>query len=746
VAETIRFESGAVDLDWSRNSVNYQGFNHIAINQKAVLPARQVYIALRQGEELTQLTWQTVDSQILGANGLIGYEADIPTGSYDLYRDEPTARSQTENLGHYPIQVTGEFRLDDRCFVGLLILPVYMDETGTLLLATSLEIRIGTRFLTEEDFLDRLPDTDQSRDNLQLASGSANVEYLIVTDESLADPVERLARYKNAVGIITEIAYIEDILNLYSGRDDAESLREYLKDFYAEGGRYVCLAGDEIHLPVRYAYPGGSSDTPDTTDMQLCDLYFADLTGDWDYDGDNLWGERYVDQVDLEPELIVGRLPFADTVQMSAYVDKLIMYETNPGHGDFDYLTRAFFFSSDQMRDYPGGGQHAYIAAAYPDRFEIDTTVGVEISRGDDMNPYNESATELEPTMSDGFGIINVVSHGMSTRFEVRTTGYNGSPRSYFTSDTLQTTQGQTSRFNTDGRVGLFYSLACNNGAWDLDAPDLPANVSVALLVDDDAGAVACVANSRWGWVGSSYLLQATFFDSLFAHPERSAAEAMYASKACYTYYTDLLYGQNFLGDPTLKIYNDTPRPLTINEIPGLENIEVYVTSRGLPVENCRVLLSDSLGVIGEVTTNVEGKAVLELNFTPGADYSVAAIKTGYCNSVISHSPSIVSDVDDDDLLGLPRQFALAQNYPNPFNPNTTIDFNLARRSEVTLEVFNILGERVVTLVDAILPAGRHSVQFEAVDDTGRPIASGVYLYRLTTSEFVSTKKMMLLR
>ena len=89
----------------------------------------------------------------------------------------------------------------------------------------------------------------------------------------------------------------------------------------------------------------------------------------------------------------------------------------------------------------------------------------------------------------------------------------------------------------------------------------------------------------------------------------------------------------------------------------------------------------------------------------------------------------------------LPREFSLGQNYPNPFNPTTEINFALPTACDVTLEIYNITGQRVTTLVDSYLEAGQHSVLWDASSN-----ASGVYFYRLTAGEFTETKKMMLLK
>lgn len=97
------------------------------------------------------------------------------------------------------------------------------------------------------------------------------------------------------------------------------------------------------------------------------------------------------------------------------------------------------------------------------------------------------------------------------------------------------------------------------------------------------------------------------------------------------------------------------------------------------------------------------------------------------------------------DTSRLP-QFALHQNAPNPFNPATEIAFVLPQPAHVTLVIYNVLGQQVRTLVDAPRDAGRYVEVWDGRDGNGHPLASGVYLYRLTAGAFVSTKKMTLLR
>ncbi|UCC78830.1 MAG: S8 family serine peptidase [Candidatus Zixiibacteriota bacterium] len=100
----------------------------------------------------------------------------------------------------------------------------------------------------------------------------------------------------------------------------------------------------------------------------------------------------------------------------------------------------------------------------------------------------------------------------------------------------------------------------------------------------------------------------------------------------------------------------------------------------------------------------------------------------------------------EDNAAGLPRDFALHQNYPNPFNPNTDVKFDLPVDCRVRLEIFNILGQKVVTVIDEDMKAGYGSVTWNGNDRSGRQVSSGVYFYKLTAGDHIFTKKMMMLK
>ena len=92
----------------------------------------------------------------------------------------------------------------------------------------------------------------------------------------------------------------------------------------------------------------------------------------------------------------------------------------------------------------------------------------------------------------------------------------------------------------------------------------------------------------------------------------------------------------------------------------------------------------------------------------------------------------------------LPEAFALYQNYPNPFNPYTTISYDLPERADVTIVIFNLIGQEVKFFNAGILEPGRYHLRWNGTDNRGYPTGAGIYLYRINAGRFNQTRKMIL--
>jgi hypothetical protein len=121
------------------------------------------------------------------------------------------------------------------------------------------------------------------------------------------------------------------------------------------------------------------------------------------------------------------------------------------------------------------------------------------------------------------------------------------------------------------------------------------------------------------------------------------------------------------------------------------------------------------------------------------ADVTVGTVR----EPLVLNTKGIAFEVTEEIL---PATHSLSQNYPNPFNPLTTIEYSLQKQARVTLDVFNIVGQKVRTLVSALQPAGRYKIVWDGRDDLGKDVSSGIYFYRLKAGEFYESKKMVILK
>jgi hypothetical protein len=200
--------------------------------------------------------------------------------------------------------------------------------------------------------------------------------------------------------------------------------------------------------------------------------------------------------------------------------------------------------------------------------------------------------------------------------------------------------------------------------------------------------------------------------------------------------------------------------PPTITSVATLFNPgERLVQGVGAPAEAIvdiyEVLSPDPSGsgegdtFLAATLADINGNFQLYLPEAPAGPITLTATVTDSDQNTsefaVNHPTGEVSDVENGSDV-LPLEFNLYQNYPNPFNPNTRIVFDLPEAGDVRLAVFNALGQRIRTLIDRPLSTGRHAVAWDGRDEDLRPVASGVYFYRLTADRYSAGRKMILLK
>jgi hypothetical protein len=198
-----------------------------------------------------------------------------------------------------------------------------------------------------------------------------------------------------------------------------------------------------------------------------------------------------------------------------------------------------------------------------------------------------------------------------------------------------------------------------------------------------------------------------------------------------------------------------TPAP------PALNSPENDVSSLRLPVHMDWSVAGDHLYQLKVDDTITLVSPVIETQLAV-SNYTITSLDTnksyywavrthnscgwGTWSSVRKFTIGIATAVEEVAAGHYPAQFVLSQNYPNPFNPSTAIEFTLPRSGQVTLEVYDIVGRKVRTLVSEAVTAGTKRVIWDGCNSDGAAVASGVYFYRITASDFSETRKMLLLK
>ena len=164
---------------------------------------------------------------------------------------------------------------------------------------------------------------------------------------------------------------------------------------------------------------------------------------------------------------------------------------------------------------------------------------------------------------------------------------------------------------------------------------------------------------------------------------------------------------------------------------------------------------SQSQVKIATITSGSITKSTIHTNYKLSAAAGQVAIdsigNSNYSMFFGFWSEYHITGIEDGNDLLLPKVFDLRQNYPNPFNPITTIEYALPRISEVTIEIYNILGQQIVKLVNEKQPPGYYTIQWQGFNSSGNYVSNGMYFYRMVAQSaegrlFVKSKKMLFLK
>jgi hypothetical protein len=523
-------------------------------------------------------------------------------------------------------------------------------------------------------------------------------EYVIVTDTTFVSTFKPLADWKTQKGVPAKIVTTNWIYASYSGYDDAEKVRNFIKDAYQNWGTiWVLLGGDTNVVPARIAWAMDceAGYYPDENDIR-CDLYFSDLDGTWDANGNHIYGE-VADSIDMYPDVFVGRASCSTVTKAQAFVNKLLTYEKNP---PTDYQTKMLFCAEILWSDpYTNSGlAKDLIDERYvPPQFDPITKLYEALG--------NESKATVIAAMNAGQNIINHDGHANYSVMGMGT-GY------LYSSD--------MDGLHNHPRNSILFSIGCWPAAFDYDC------IAEHFINNANGGGVAFIGNSRYGWgspgnpeYGYSDRYDREFFGALFARDFYHIGAAVTDMKAFFVprsqqenVYRWCMYEINLLGEPEMPIWTDLPEYLsmefsdTIPEGPSLFTATVFKTNGNLePVPGALVCVMKGEEVYQRGLTDSRGQ--VDLNISPSSVGPLYVTVTAhnfmpYQDSawVISNGAHVVykSHVIDDTAGG---------NQDGLVNPGETINMPLTLKNygnDIAYDVSATLhstGDPYVTLIDS---------------------------------------------
>ncbi len=442
--------------------------------------------------------------------------------------------------------------------------------------------------------------------------------YTIITSDDFESVLTNFTSWKTELGFQVQVVTVEDILASYSGRDNPEKIRSFIQLAYAQNHtEYFLLIGDCDIVPVREvidpAYgPGLDNGT------EPSDLYYECLDGDWDANMNNQFGEMD-DNVDLFPEVKVGRLPVQTPIQAAHVLQQIIDYESNPTTGDWlnDFMLIAVdcFGYGDGVVMTEAEINQKYLFDSFFDVYRYYPTDG------------SLSTEDIVSKINSGINIIDFFDHG----------AYDVWVDALSVDDVLDLSNGNKSFFA--------FAMACETAAFDVEYVE-PV-IGEAFFRNPNGGASTYIGATRVAWAGYDCFdgLHNKFWDfflaDALANRAASPKDALHAAinYMATTFDTtnaptlESIYQAIYFGDPSLILYwkhnvTTVTEPVEVNETVNLNG--TCLRYNGYPIEdNIDILVKDPLGTtVYSDTVVTDSNGTFSISFLASSQPGTYTVET----------------------------------------------------------------------------------------------------------------------
>jgi hypothetical protein len=434
------------------------------------------------------------------------------------------------------------------------------------------------------------------------------IDYLIITSDQMAGEFRRLADWKTRKGIFTQVRTLELIDKSCQGADLQQKIRRFIQQAYLKWGTvFVLLAGDGGVIPVRFVpwdrWPIYIPDQKIPTDLyysDIIDTVYGRSPDEYDYDANHngKYGELECDLIDQHPDVFLGRVPVADSIQARYYINKVMAYETHPPAGfGSSFLMMAdggFANNTENINISPLSSTAPWI-----DPCELYNPVSDTLSSIWSGDKILNASSALEE-FNRGYNLVYHFDHGGIYQLGTAV----GSLGEWLFRREAATV---TNKY----RPSVLITPACSPNAFD------HSSFANSLMNDTAGGTVAFIGNSRVGWTSQGYDCQ-YFFSGLFEGQCSWLGSAFYSMQNVCDSYTK--FSMNMLGDPSLSLWTKEPLSFMVSHSSILIDtdslIEVTISE---PVGRATVCLYRAPDLFAVQEIEVPATAVFNIgNAAPG--------------------------------------------------------------------------------------------------------------------------------
>ena len=436
--------------------------------------------------------------------------------------------------------------------------------------------------------------------------GDPNVEYLIISTNTLAPSFYRLRDWKTQKGVRADIVVTTYIYDLYSTYSPTLAIKKFLYDYYSNGHnlKWVLLAGDMGFVPSPMCKIEANIGGIQETDTTPCDYYYSCFDGsfNWDGNGNGILGETN-DGVNLSPYLYVSRAPVSNTTEAEHFVDKVLAYEAGPSSS----FTNKIFLTGcwplyDDRELYQGRSTAHDASLNMYNQYISNNFNGLFLFYFDTLcNPSPYNATNLKSRLNAGQHFVHMYSHGGYLYWGLNDADGNNSVFNSYSVDSL-----------TNSFPMIILTSSCNTSRFDV-----PTCLGED-FIGKKYGAVVYVGSSRLGITdgrntGYSLAYNGLFFNKLFTDVPTTAPHRLGSVMAevkknfidlCYSNvngYRWLQYAINPFGDPEMPIYT-CDYVWSIYPTFTTEGNDITVSFANT---NCTITMESLDGSLDEIVRNV---------------------------------------------------------------------------------------------------------------------------------------------